>query len=68
MRQLLNMKRSSEGGVEKTSIVNTITDKSMICDVPLVDYLQNVHRKLPVLSVYGLSSLKWYEQYDTGNR
>ena len=35
MRQILNIKRSFERGMEKkkSSIVHTLTDKSMICDV-----------------------------------
>ena len=47
--QLLNMKRSSEGGVGKTSIVHTITDTIMIVMYLLFvhdGYLQNAHRKV----------------------
>ena len=44
------MKRATEGDVEKASIVHTITDKNMIFDVPGTyyssDHLQNAHRKV----------------------
>ena len=36
MRQVLNMKRSSEGGVEKKSIVRTTIDNRTICDVFII--------------------------------
>ena len=63
MRPPLNIKRSSEGGVKKTSIAHTITYKGMT-RAESIAVLQNVHRKVPVLSVYGLFALKWCEQYD----